>query len=59
MNKNKIEFILKQFDGLSSIEWAKIKYLIDNSFNKKQREFEDNLKLSDSDIQNVIRELFE
>lgn len=59
MNKNKIEFILKQFDGLSSTEWVKIKYLIDNSFNKKQREFEDNLKLSDSDIQNVIRELFE
>lgn len=59
MDKQKIASILEQLNGLSSVEWFKIKYLVDNSFDKKQREFEDGLKLSDSDIQKIIHELFE
>ncbi len=58
MDKNKIESILKQFDGISFNEWAQIKYIMDTSFHKKKSEFELELKLTDMDIQKITHEQF-
>ncbi len=58
MDKIKILSITKQLNGLSFLEWYKIKVVIDDLFNKKKRELEQELKLSDVDIQ-TIHEQFE
>lgn len=58
MDKLKVLSTIEQLNGLSFLEWYKIKFVVDDLFNKKKREFEQELKLSDMDIQ-TIHEQFE
>lgn len=58
MDKNKIVSILKDLDGISFNEWFKIKYIVDTAFDKKKSEFEQELKLTDKDIQKTTHEQF-
>lgn len=59
MDKNKIASILKELNGISYNEWFKLKYIIDTSFQKKKSELEQELKLTDEDIQKTTHEQFE
>ena len=59
LDNNQLMEKIKSLDGISGVDWLKIKTAIDESFKRKTKEFERQLKLScDSDVEPAIRSLF-
>ena len=58
MDKNKMASIIKELSGISYNEWFKLKCIVDTTFDKKKSEFEQELKLTDKDIQKTTHEQF-
>lgn len=48
----------EQLDGISAMEWKKLKLIVDQLFSQKTRELERELKLSAEDAEETIRQQF-
>lgn len=46
VSQKKIDDTLKKLEGLSYIEWLKVKIMVDNAFQKQIGEFQRNLEFS-------------
>lgn len=54
-----MEDYLNSLNGISYIEWIKVKMIIDETFKCQKSEFEKGLKLADSEkVANITRSLF-
>ncbi len=59
MNTTSLLNKAKALDGISLSEWNKLKTVVDESFKKRTRELEGEIKLScTNDVENTIRSLF-
>lgn len=57
MNENILEK-LKMLDGITLIEWKKLRYIIDTSFKQKESELERSLKLTFEETEKVTHQQF-
>lgn len=58
MDRQKIEAVLEALDGISKADWKCIKSVIEGSFKKKEREIDDSISLSFSEINATNHSLF-
>lgn len=56
-NQRMLKFC-EQLDGISAMEWKKLKLIVDQLFSQKTRELERELKLSAEDAEETIRQQF-
>ncbi|MGN1133346.1 MAG: hypothetical protein ACI4RN_02710 [Oscillospiraceae bacterium] len=49
----------KMLAGISLSDWKMLSFVVNESFNKKEKELERDLKLSTSEIEKFIHERFE
>ena len=47
-----------RLDGITAMEWRKLKFTVDQLFLQRKREFERELKLSVEDVEETIRQQF-
>lgn len=57
--KERVQQIVRELDGISYPEWVALSGIMETYFRKKEREFEQELKLSaDDDMEEVMRSRF-
>ncbi len=56
-NQRMIE-LCTRLDGITAMEWRKLKFTVDQLFLQRKREFERELKLSVEDVEETIRQQF-
>lgn len=57
--KERVQQIVRELDGISYPEWVALSGIMETYFRKKEREFEQELKLSaDDDMKEVMRSRF-
>jgi hypothetical protein len=54
MDNQRMLELCKSLDGMSALEWKKLRYIIDTHFHNKTRELEPQLKLSTNDVEKTI-----
>ena len=57
--KERVQQIVRELDGISYPEWVALSGIMETYFRKKERKFEQELKLSaDGDMEEVMRSRF-